>query len=69
MDNQEPKGKEMKIGIAVFAYCRKDHLRRVLNALKENGAEKLYIFQDGLKNDAHKEGWLQTDRKHRRSRC
>lgn len=50
----------MKIGIAVFAYCRKNHLSRVLNALKENGVEKLYIFQDGLKNDAHKEGWSQT---------
>jgi len=39
-------------GIAIFAYNRPEHLRRVLDGLRENGVSHLYLFSDGPKNDA-----------------
>jgi hypothetical protein len=42
-------------GIAVFAYNRPDHLRRVLSGLQRNDVEHLYIFADGAKNKQDKE--------------
>ncbi len=51
----------MDIGIVVFAYNRSQHLKRVLDGLKENkGVSKLYIFQDGLRCEEHKEEWEKT---------
>ena len=51
----------MKIGVAVFAYCRNKHLEQVLEGLKCNrGIDKLYIFQDGLKKEEHRAGWVET---------
>ncbi|WP_080505168.1 glycosyltransferase family 2 protein [Halorubrum aethiopicum] len=38
------------IGIAVFAYNRPDHLRRVLSGLQRNDVDHLYIFADGAIN-------------------
>ncbi|OYR78615.1 glycosyltransferase family 2 protein [Halorubrum ezzemoulense] len=38
-------------GIAVFAYNRPDHLRRVLSGLKQNDVGHLYIFVDGARNE------------------
>jgi len=37
----------MTTGIAVFAYDRPDHLRRVLSGLRENNISHLYVFSDG----------------------
>ncbi len=51
----------MKTGIAVFAYCRDAHLTQVLDGLKRNrGVNDLYIFQDGLKCEADRPGWIRT---------
>jgi len=36
-------------GIALFVYNRPDHTRRVLESLRENDIEHLYIFADGPK--------------------
>lgn len=48
----------MKTGIAVFAYNRSWHLQQVLDNLQKNEeVDKLYIFQDGLKCEAHRKGW------------
>lgn len=48
----------MKVGIAVFAYNRSWHLQQVLNGLRKNDyVNKLYIFQDGLKCEEHREEW------------
>lgn len=48
----------MNIGVIVFAYNRSRHLKRVLDGLKENkDVSKLYIFQDGLKREEHREEW------------
>ena len=47
------------VPIALFCYNRPDHLRRVLQALRENhGVEraKLYVFSDGPKNEADAPG-------------
>jgi hypothetical protein len=53
----------MKVGIAVFAYNRCDKLHKVLDGLKKNdGVTKLYIFHDGLKCEADRQGWLDTRR-------
>jgi len=38
------------IGLALFAYCRPELLRRVIESIRNNNFKKLYIFQDGLKN-------------------
>jgi hypothetical protein len=37
-------------GIAVFAYNRPNHVRRVLSGLQRNDVDHLYIFIDGGKN-------------------
>ncbi len=51
----------MNIGIIVFAYNRSQHLKKVLEGLKRNeGVSKLYIFQDGLKYEQHREEWEKT---------
>ena len=51
----------MKIGIAVFAYNRSRHLRKVIEGLKKNiGVNKLYIFHDGLKCEADRTEWEHT---------
>ena len=51
----------MDIGIIVFAYNRSQHLKKVLDGLKANsGVSKLYIFQDGLKCEEHRNEWEKT---------
>ncbi|MDE6617110.1 MAG: glycosyltransferase, partial [Lachnospiraceae bacterium] len=51
----------MEIGIIVFAYNRSQHLRKVLDGLRESKeVSKLYIFQDGLKCEEHKNEWEKT---------
>lgn len=51
----------MKAGIIVFAYNRDRHLEKVLDGLKKNEEiSKIYIFQDGLKCEEHRNGWEKT---------
>lgn len=51
----------MRIGIIIFAYNRSRHLGEVLSALRKNqGIDKLYIFQDGLKCEEHRSKWEKT---------
>ena len=51
----------MDIGIIVFAYNRSRHLKKTLDGLRENeGISRLYIFQDGLKCEDHRNGWELT---------
>lgn len=51
----------MEIGIIIFAYNRSWHLQQTLEALKHNsGVNKIYIFQDGLKLEEHREEWQKT---------
>lgn len=51
----------MDIGIVIFAYNRSNHLKQVLDGLRENeGVSKLYIFQDGLKCEGHRNEWEKT---------
>lgn len=51
----------MNIGITVFAYNRSRHLKKVLEGLRKNeGISKLYIFQDGLKCEQHRDEWEAT---------
>ena len=53
----------MNIGIIVFAYNRSQHLNEVLEGLRKNeGISKLYIFQDGLKSEQHRDEWEKTQR-------
>jgi hypothetical protein len=42
-------------GIAVFAYNRPDHLRRVLDGLQKNDVKHLYVFVDGAADEAEVE--------------
>lgn len=52
----------MEPGIAIFAYNRSWHLFQVLEGLKKNkGVNKLYIFQDGLKNESHYVEWKKVN--------
>lgn len=51
----------MKIGIIVFAYNRSLHLSKVFEGLKKNAEiGTLYVFQDGLKCEGHREEWEKT---------
>lgn len=45
-----------KTGIALFVYNRPGHTEKVLNGLKKNNIDKLYIFADGakIKDDKNK---------------
>lgn len=53
----------MDIGIIVFAYNRSRHLKKVLDGLRKNkGVSKLYIFQDGLKCEKHRNEWENTQK-------
>lgn len=52
---------QMNIGVVIFAYNRSRHLKRVLDGLKKNEkVSKLYIFQDGLKCEEHRDEWEKT---------
>ena len=44
----------MKTGIALFVYNRPKHTKKVLEGLRKNRIDKLYIFADGLKKEEHK---------------
>ena len=49
--------------IALFVYCRPDHVKRNIEALLRNSEAKetdLFIFSDGPKNEKAKEGVKQT---------
>lgn len=50
--------RNIKIGISIFAYNRSWHLQQVLDGLQKNeNVDKVYIFQDGLKYEAHRQEW------------
>jgi hypothetical protein len=42
----------METGLGLFVYNRPEHTRRVLDGLRENDPEHLYVFSDGPKSDA-----------------
>ena len=54
----------MKVATIVFVYNRSNHTKKVLNGLKYNYKlpEKLFIFQDGLKDKDNKEEWIKVNR-------
>ncbi len=43
----------MEIGIALFVYNRAHHIQMVLDGLRANGVEKIYVFADGPKYESH----------------
>lgn len=45
------------IGLALFVYIRPELTRKVIESVRKNCFEKIYIFQDGLKNEADREKW------------
>lgn len=49
----------MKIGTIIFTYNRSEHTRQVLDALSQNDIlpEKLYLFQDGIKESTNIDEW------------
>lgn len=53
----------MKIATVLFTYNRSKHTKIVLNALKENTIrpEKLFIFQDGVKENTNLDEWNQVN--------
>lgn len=57
------EGRQMKIGTILFTYQRSGHTRRVLEALSENTLlpEKLYIFQDGMKESTNDYEWKKVN--------
>lgn len=48
------------IGLALFTYKRPEHLRKVLESVEKNHFEKVYIFQDGLKDEKDREAWTEV---------
>lgn len=47
----------MKYGIALFVYDRPQCTEKVLESLKRNHVEELYVFQDGLGEKTNLAGW------------
>lgn len=45
------------IGLAFFVYRRPEHTRKVIDSIRRNNFEKIYIFQDGLKNEKDRKKW------------
>lgn len=45
------------IGVAFFAYTRVDGLAEVIESLKRNNFDKIYFFQDGLKEERDRIKW------------
>jgi len=45
------------IGLALFVYIRPEHTRKVMESIKRNGFDKIYIFQDGLRKEEDRENW------------
>lgn len=48
------------IGLAFFVYKRPGLTRKVVESIRRNGFEKVYIFQDGLKYAEDKEKWKEV---------
>ena len=45
------------IAVALFTYRRPWHTRKVLESLRKNPIDRLYIFQDGLREEKNREDW------------
>ena len=45
------------IGMAFFVYKRPECTERVIESIKKNKFEKIYIFQDGLRNEKDRDQW------------
>lgn len=54
----------MQIATLIFTYNRSIHTEKVLKALSQNNIlpEKLYVFQDGLKVEEHREEWEKVNK-------
>ena len=52
----------MNIATILFTYNRSYHTNEVIKALEQNIIlpQKLYIFQDGLKSEEHRDEWEKT---------
>ncbi len=50
------------IGLAFFVYKRPELTKKVIESIEKNHFEKVYIFQDGLKNEADRESWETVSR-------
>ena len=44
-------------GLAFFVYKRPEYTQKVIEGINRNGFEKVYIFQDGLKNEEDRPLW------------
>lgn len=53
----------MKTGTILFTYHRSEHTRKVIEGLSQNDVlpEKLYIFQDGLKESTNYDEWKKAN--------
>ena len=40
------------IGLALFVYKRPKETKQVIDSIERNHFEKIYVFQDGLKDEA-----------------
>ncbi len=44
-------------GLAFFVYKRPEHTRRVIESIRQNRFQKIYIFQDGLRDEKDRDKW------------
>lgn len=50
-----------KIGLALFVYIRPDTTQSVIESIRENEFDEIYVFQDGLKKEADREKWNEVN--------
>lgn len=50
------------IGLAFFVYKRPEHTKEVIESIKKNHFEKIYVFQDGLKKEEDRQAWEEVSK-------
>lgn len=52
----------MKTGLALFVYKRPEHTGKVIESIRKNDFSKIYIFQDGLRDEKDREKWEEVSK-------
>ena len=48
------------VGLALFVYIRPEHTKKVIESIRRNQFEKIYIFQDALKKEEDRPAWQEV---------
>ena len=52
----------MTTGLALFVYKRPEHTRKVIESIRKNNFHKIYVFQDGLRDEKDRKKWEEVSK-------